>query len=202
MGVILIPCSRRKREGSQGDVGFLPAWERYDGNLYRAARLQSLYPRTHTKVVLIVSPLYGLLGAEDPIREYDIRMDCRGPDGLRKLAWWKHRRLGQLVTERVLSLGAGVFHDLLSDPYRQALAPWPARPIRELIHQHQFPGQGIGTDHARGRQLRKILEEPWVSLHPMQFTRRRRRSTLRSLGSRPVPSWILYMVTSRGGFAV
>ena len=157
---------------SQRDVGFLPAWERYDGNVFRAANFRDLYAKCQGKIVMIVSALYGLLRAEDPIRDYSLMMDCKGPDGLRLVTWWKHRGLGQLVAECALSFRPPVVHDLLSGAYRKALAPWPASPIREVIHQDQFPGQGIGADHARGRQLRKILEDSEASRSPMRFARR------------------------------
>jgi hypothetical protein len=145
---------------SQGEVGFLPAWERYDGRVYQAAQFRDLYPRCHGKIVLIVSALYGLLTAEDPIRDYDVCMECKGPDGLRLATWWKHRGLGHLVAECALSFGPSIVHDLLSGTYRQALAPWPAWLIQGVIQQHQFPGLGIGANHDRGRLLGEILEDP------------------------------------------
>lgn len=51
------------------DTGWLPAWERYSGHLYEAAAegLKSS-SRLH---LLILSGGYGILHAEEPIRDYD-----------------------------------------------------------------------------------------------------------------------------------
>lgn len=145
---------------ADGDVRFLPASERYDGNIYRAARFSLVWPQTEGRTVLIVSALYGLLFADDLIRDYDLKMDSTGPDGFRLYTWWKHHGLGRQVADCAMSLQPTLVHDLLSGKYRKALEPWPRPEVRAVLRQYEFPTLGMGADYARGRLLRKILEQP------------------------------------------
>lgn len=61
------------------DAGELPAIARYDGPAYRVLRKwQRDHPdKNGTLDVLILSAEYGLIGANQPIPDYDRRMDAR-----------------------------------------------------------------------------------------------------------------------------
>ena len=145
---------------SGADARFLPASERYDGNMYRAADFCHTWPRSQGKQVLIVSALYGLLLADDPIREYDVGMHCHGPDGSRLHTWWKRQRLGRIVAECALSFLPTMIQDLLSGNYRKALAPWRAHELAGIRNQYDPGVVGFPADRARGQRLREILQDP------------------------------------------
>jgi cytoplasmic iron level regulating protein YaaA (DUF328/UPF0246 family) len=69
--LLIVACSQRKRP----DPGLLPAIERYDGvnfRVLRKARREGYWPKNLD--VLILSARYGLLKANDPIEDYDLRM--------------------------------------------------------------------------------------------------------------------------------
>jgi hypothetical protein len=69
--LLILACSQRKRP----DPGLLPAIERYDGVNFRVlkkARREGYWPSGLR--VLILSAKYGLLEADEPIENYNLRM--------------------------------------------------------------------------------------------------------------------------------
>ncbi len=142
------------------EVEYLPARVRYVGRAYQTADFANVWPRCRGKAVLIVSALYGLIHPDDLIRNYDLSMDCHGPDGSRLCTWWKRHGLGRLVAECVTSYRPAMVHDLLSGVYRQALGRWLRPETRAILMEHEFPGLRRGAVYARGRMLRRILEDP------------------------------------------
>lgn len=55
------------------EADYLPAYERYDGDLYRVPGVREILAQCHTKV-LIMSALYGLLSPQELIQWYNLRM--------------------------------------------------------------------------------------------------------------------------------
>ena len=77
--LLLMGCSRRKAAGIQAG----PAWEVYDGPLYRVLR-KRLGPRAAWPEgldVLIVSARYGVIRADRRIETYDAVLTGREPPG-------------------------------------------------------------------------------------------------------------------------
>lgn len=152
--------------GADQDAGveYLAAFRRYDGNLYRRAHMtEEDAAGQRGPRVLIVSALYGLLTALEPIRHYNLAMSDKLPNGQRVANWWKQRCLGSLVLEALKNLGASEVHDLLSANYRQALSPWPGPCLPFAYHGHEYRGLGSGSDYHRGEDLRRLLGDPWAS---------------------------------------
>src|SRR4051794_21103705 len=56
-------------------LGFLPAFRRYRGIVYTTADVRARYPRRLPTRLVVISALYGLLDADDLIRNYDLAMD-------------------------------------------------------------------------------------------------------------------------------
>ncbi len=106
---------------------------------------------------VIISALYGLLDAEDPIRNYELSMDD-SRDGVGRLyTWWKRRRMGQIVSANIQYIMSRIVHDLLPGNYRKALAPWPPDLPGICIRQTTYPGQGSGSIYRRGDDLQRLL---------------------------------------------
>lgn len=145
---------------AQEEILFMPAYRRYTGKVYTRAEVARLYPKTSKFKLAIISALYGLLDADDPIRYYDLVMDQTLPNGSRLATWWKNHALGKIVEEYVLALKPGKVHDLLSGSYRIALDPWPAKSFQshgiEYV-PYEYPGEGTGSLWHRGDDLKKIL---------------------------------------------
>ena len=74
MRLLILACSATKRH----DVGLMPAFERYDGPNYRTLRcfLANHPEKRDTLVVLILSAEFGLIGGDNPIPNYDRRIDA------------------------------------------------------------------------------------------------------------------------------
>ncbi len=141
-------------------VRYLPAYLRYTGRVYTGGRVQDLYPRAQGKRILIVSALYGLIDADDPIRYYDLYMDQSITTGRKLKAWWKHHDLGRIVEECILALKPERVHDLLSQHYRDALAPWPPRKLEEVgiaYPKYSYSKQGSGSQSRRAEQIKALL---------------------------------------------
>lgn len=136
---------------------FLPAYQRYNGIIYRTGRLHQLYRPGGTRKVTIISALYGLLDAADPIRDYNLAMSD-SLTGQRLHTWWQRHGLGDIVCEYVMRLNPEAVFDLLSGAYRKALEPWPDH-LQDSFPMKLFsyPGQGTGSKYRRGEDLARLL---------------------------------------------
>lgn len=78
--LLIISCGATKR----GDPGLLPAIERYNGSPYKTLRatLRAMDSPTYPKI-LILSARFGLLHAETPIPNYNLRLTKAGALALR-----------------------------------------------------------------------------------------------------------------------
>lgn len=144
----------------QREILYKPAYKRYSGIVYRKSDITNVFPLIKNKKVVIVSALYGLIDANDLIRDYDLRMDEKLPNGVKLAKWWKTQNLGKTLEEYLLAEQPNCVHDLLSKVYRTAIAPWP--PIsftqRDIQYKsYEYPGLGTGSLWHRGEDLRNIL---------------------------------------------
>jgi cytoplasmic iron level regulating protein YaaA (DUF328/UPF0246 family) len=140
------------------DIKYLPAYKKYIGKVYTSSQLANLYPQIKSHRIIIVSALYGLLDAKDMIRDYDLAMNCKLPNGMTVMTWWKNQGLVKILEEYILGFNPPRVHDLLSGNYRKSLQPWPPDTIKEIVKIYDFPGLGIGANYKRGEVLKKILE--------------------------------------------
>lgn len=106
---------------------------------------------------MIISGLYGLLDAYDPIRIYNVKMSDTLPNGTKVKTWWKHRRLGAIVEEYIQSNNPTLVHDLLPGDYREALKPWPPKSLQKITKVYEYPKEGQGSNWSRGRDLKGIF---------------------------------------------
>ena len=141
---------------NESGIQLLPADERYSGNIYKKGEVITLYPKTEGVKILIVSALYGLVDADEPIRKYNISMSCK--IGSKKVkTWWKNNNLGSIVGEVIKNHNPNLTHDLLSGDYRNALNPWPPNWLKENYCSYDYSGNGMGSNWKRGDDLREIL---------------------------------------------
>lgn len=138
-----------------GAVEFRPAFERYDGIMYRRAQFCQLFPGFQGRV-LIISALYGLLDAGDSIRSYNLTMDDCLPSGERVWRWWMRRSLPELLAILLDNIQATEVHDLLIASYRKAAGTVT---IADRFHfqTHNYPGLGSGALYRRGDDLKTLI---------------------------------------------
>ncbi|MDH5647953.1 MAG: YaaA family protein, partial [Candidatus Heimdallarchaeota archaeon] len=75
--------------GQENPIEFLPAYQRYNGIIYQESNFSSVYPKLSAKNVIIISALYGVLDANELIRNYELKMDHTLPIGAKVKTWWK-----------------------------------------------------------------------------------------------------------------
>jgi cytoplasmic iron level regulating protein YaaA (DUF328/UPF0246 family) len=139
-------------------VEYLPALERYSGNLYQAANIRIDDVRLfHEKQPIIISALYGVVLPQELIRDYNVSMSTRLPSGIRTGTWWRGHRLGDLMGAVAKHLGATDTYDLLSEDYRSALAPWPHGAYAPHYQRPDFGKVGQGINYHRGKDLRRLV---------------------------------------------
>jgi cytoplasmic iron level regulating protein YaaA (DUF328/UPF0246 family) len=159
----LLPIDKRLAEGI--DLGydhvestseFMPAYKRYSGLLYESSSLGTLYPKSSSLKVIIISALYGILDADDQIRKYDWQMKCSLSSCVLTKTWWKNNRLGDLLFKVTESIKPDTIYDFLSQDYRLALTSWYEKNRHYQIELHA-PGQGLNALRINGEILRNIL---------------------------------------------
>lgn len=142
-----------------GEIELRPAYDRYDGNLYRKAYLDHARVSNPTSRVLIVSALYGVIDARDDIRNYNLAMTDTLANRTKVSRFWRERGLPRLLADAARALGAVEVHDFLSTAYRDA-----ARGLQQLLPDgcsyvpHHYPGLGTGSDYHRGADVNSFFE--------------------------------------------
>ncbi len=139
------------------NIAYLPAYLRYNGVIYQGGNVRNLYKQFGGRVI-ILSALYGLLDANDTIRNYDLAMTDMLPVGMRVSTFWKKHGLRDIIEEYYLAASTAVLHDLLSNTYRKALEPWPSP---KIIHYHayNYPGLRTASNFPRGKDLKQLLSQ-------------------------------------------
>lgn len=136
----------------------LPAWQRYDGNLYRKAQLAERDVHRPDLRIFIVSALFGVISARDAIRHYNVAMTDRLPDGRRVNKFWQANGLASIIADLLVRIGAREVHDYLSGSYRKAVEALDRKlPVGCEYFAMSYPGLGTGSDYHRGSDVRDLL---------------------------------------------
>jgi cytoplasmic iron level regulating protein YaaA (DUF328/UPF0246 family) len=109
--------------------------------------------------VIIVSALYGLLFPWEPIQNYDLTMISSAGRGKRVYRVWRERGLGRMLAGWCASRRIVRVIDLLTKPYRAALADFvdlQARGIDRLPFDYPKRFQASNLD--RGNDLNSLLQ--------------------------------------------
>jgi hypothetical protein len=138
---------------------YLPALERYDGELYEAAQLSALSAEdreTLRRSCLIVSGLYGLLAPVEPIRDHAVTMDTELPDGRPVGQWWREHGLGEVLRAYITQVGATDVYCFLPDGHIEAVGGLES--VAATVHL--LAGEQTSDALAeQGRALARLLKE-------------------------------------------
>jgi hypothetical protein len=140
-------------------IELLPAWQRYEGNLYRKASLTKADVSRTDVSIFIISALFGVVSAQAGIRPYNLAMTDALPDGNKVMKFWRIRGLGSIVADLLRGVGAVEVHDFLSGSYRDVVDLSNQLPVGCEYFPHSYPGLGSGSDYHRGMDLRRVLDE-------------------------------------------
>jgi len=135
----------------------LPAYLRFQGNMYRRIPREAWENRHSSVEILIVSGFYGLLDSSDPVVRYEHSMaEATAPFG--KLnRWWHERGLATILAAYVQKRKPRVVVDLLSREYREAVAGFEHSLTGIRVETIDFPGLGRGSQPKRGEKITQIL---------------------------------------------
>ncbi len=135
----------------------MPAYLRYQGNMYRHIPREAWERRTVAVEVLIVSGLYGLVGSRDPVAYYECSMAEPLPPLGKLNRWWHDHGLPQILAAFITSEKPKLVVDLLSLEYREAVAGYADGVLGIEIKVIDFPGMGRASQPRRGEKVAEVL---------------------------------------------
>jgi len=149
----------------------VPAWQRYDGTLYRSGRKAIADLMAKGAHLLILSGGYGLVLATEPIGSYNAKL---------KLGWWPRRVLERSLTAYAREAGLVSVRAFASatSAYRQVLqrVPWQAEGVEDalLILPEPQPGGMVKSPATLGEALTALsagtLTAGWKSSYGLGLT--------------------------------
>ncbi len=136
---------------------FLPAFQRYRGNMYRAIGGEAWERRVPGVEVLIVSGLYGLVASRDPVLRYEVSM-AEPVERIGKLnRWWRDHGLPSILHAYLEAVHPPEVVDLLSLEYREAVEGYAAGLRGMKVRTIDFRGLGRGSQPRRGKKVAELL---------------------------------------------
>lgn len=135
----------------------MPAYLRFQGNMYRHIPREAWERRAAGVEVLIVSGLYGLVASRDPVVYYECSMAEPLPPLGKLNRWWHDRGLPEILGTYLDSVRPKQVVDLLSLEYREAVIGY-ADGLSEIdVTTIDFPGMGRASQPRRGEKVAEIL---------------------------------------------
>lgn len=135
----------------------LPAFQRFDGNMYRYIPADAWERRSSAVEVVIASGLRGLVASRDPIPKYHHSMAETLPPFGKLNRWWHAAGLPDILAAYLLAVKPKLVVDLLSLEYRESVAGYEARVSGIPVKAIDFPGMGRASQPRRGEQVAEIL---------------------------------------------
>ncbi|MGI0149334.1 MAG: peroxide stress protein YaaA [Thermoplasmata archaeon] len=141
------------------DAGrFLPAHDRFDGNMYRHIPRDAWERRSPAVEIVIASGLRGLVASRDLIPAYRHSMAELLPPFGKLNRWWHAAGLPDILAEYLLAVRPKTVVDLLSLEYRESVAGYDCRLRGMNVKKIDFPGMGRASQPRRGEKVAEILE--------------------------------------------
>ena len=144
-------------KGNVDAGGFLPAWVRFDGNMYRHIPREAWEGRAKGVEILIASGLFGVLGSGDAIPSYAHSMAEAMPPFGKLNRWWRDAGLPGILHEYLAAVRPRIVVDLLSLEYREAVQGYAEGLTGIAMRTVDFPGTGRGSQPRRGEKVAEIL---------------------------------------------
>src|SRR3989454_9884937 len=113
-------------KGSVRPGGPLPAYRRFQGNMYMSIPEEAWAHRAPSVEVVIASGLRGLVASRDTVPAYALSMAEPTPPFCKMNRWWHGRGLPQILAFYLDSIHPRLVVDLLSLEYRQSVVGYAA----------------------------------------------------------------------------
>ncbi|MGQ0797635.1 MAG: peroxide stress protein YaaA [Methanobacteriota archaeon] len=148
-----------KATGGKGidDGGLMPAFRRYDGNMYRHIEPDAWERRTPGVEILIVSGLLGVVASRDTIPAYTHSMAEPMPPLGKLNRWWHEGGLPEILKAYLEATHPKRVIDLLSLEYREAVEGYRKGLADIPVRAIDFPGLGRASQPKRGERVSEIL---------------------------------------------
>jgi len=145
-------------QGSVRPGGLLPAYRRFQGNMYMSIPDEAWSKRAPNVEVVIASGLRGLVASRDTVPAYALSMAEPTPPFGKMNRWWHDRGLPGILGAYLESMQPHLVVDLLSLEYRQSVAGYAAG-LKEIdVRTIDFPGMGRASQPLRGERIARILQ--------------------------------------------
>lgn len=148
------------RRGSGGVVewdALLPAYRRFDGNMYRHIPADAWESRDPGVEVLIASGLLGLVASRDLVPRYEHSMAESTPPFGKLNRWWHSGGLPRILKAYLEAVRPGLVVDLLSLEYRDAVTGYEEGLAGIEVRRVDFPGLGRASQPRRGEAVARVL---------------------------------------------
>lgn len=143
--------------GSVDAGGLMPAYRRYDGNMYRYISDDAWEGRSPKVEVIIASGLGGLIASRDPVPAYIHSMAESMPPFGKLNRWWHDHGLPDILAAYIRAVRPKTVVDLLSLEYRESVTGY-ATGLRDVdVKPIDFPGMGRASQPRRGETVAEIL---------------------------------------------
>ena len=143
--------------GTVAQGKLLPAYQRYDGNMYRMIPREAWDQRSPAVEVVIASALRGLVASRDPIPSYHLSMAESTPPFGKMNRWWHAAGLPDVLATYLTAVRPKAVVDLLSLEYRESVAGYQNRLPGISVQPIDFPGMGRASQPARGEKVAEFL---------------------------------------------
>lgn len=143
--------------GSVDPRGMLPAFERFDGNMYREIPADAWSRRSPAVEVVIASALRGLVASRDLVPAYRLSMAETTPPFGKLNRWWHAHGLPGILAAYLSSVRPRIVVDLLSLEYRESVIGYADGLAGIPVKTIDFPGMGRGSQPLRGAKVADIL---------------------------------------------
>jgi cytoplasmic iron level regulating protein YaaA (DUF328/UPF0246 family) len=144
----------------ESEIHYLPAYKRYNGNLYKQISDSSWRKLLETQELdlLIISALYGIIFWDEPIRNYNLMMNGNLRPGRWLNTWWRRRGLPGYIRLVIQNQEYKKVHMLLSIPYKDAISGFRERSLRSIeFPRYDLSKYGSGSTHHRGVKVEEII---------------------------------------------
>jgi len=148
---------KKSPSGSVEAGRFLPAYQRFDGNMYRNIPQEAWERRAPGVEVIIASALRGLIASRDLIPSYELSMAEAVPPFGKLNRWWHAAGLPGILHAFLSAVQPKAVVDLLSLEYRESVAGYQERLSGISVEPIDFPGMGRASQPARGEKVAEIL---------------------------------------------